>query len=109
MENVTSADYNGVNAIVKASVILNVHTMQQNTLHIYVNSCVAATGMQFRSAIPLPVWQAPSCSEFNTFNVKLSMITVCLPVIFKLSGAEESSEFCANVSNQIDVRIITDR
>ena len=28
------------------------------------------------------VWQAPSCSEFNTFDVKLSVITVCLTVIF---------------------------
>ena len=32
------------------------------------------------------VWRAPCCSKFNTFDVKLSVITVCLPVIFELSG-----------------------
>ena len=48
--------------------------------------CADVTAMLFRSAIILTVWQATSCSEFNTFNVKLSVITVCFPVIFKLSG-----------------------
>ena len=42
--------------------------------------------------VPLTVSRAPCCRGFNTFNVKLSLITVCLPVNFKLCVAEESSE-----------------
>ena len=42
--------------------------------------------MLFFRAIPLSVWRAACCSEFETFNVNLSVITVCLPVIFELSG-----------------------
>jgi len=64
--------------------------MTLNALIIYICSvnfiCADVTAMLFRSAIILTVWQATSCSEFNTFNVKLSVITVCFPVIFKLSG-----------------------
>jgi len=30
--NVTSAVYNGINAILKASLLLNVHTMQSNAI-----------------------------------------------------------------------------
>jgi len=63
--------------------------MTLNALIIYICSvnfiCADVTAMLFRSAIILTVWQATSCSEFNTFNVKLSVITVCFPVIFKLS------------------------
>ena len=33
-------------------------------------------------ALHLIVWQAPSLCEFNMFNFKLSVITVCLSVIF---------------------------
>jgi len=42
---------------------------------------VDATAMLFRNAIPLTVWRGPCFSEFNTFDVKLSLITVCLPVM----------------------------
>ena len=42
--------------------------------------------MLFRSAIPLTVSRVYCCSEFNTFNVKLSVITVCLTVIFNIVG-----------------------
>ena len=91
--NVTSAEYNGVYAIVTASLLLNVNAMQSNALHktlnpliLYICSvnivCADATALLFRSSIPLTVWRAPSCCEFNTFNVKLSVITVCLPAIF---------------------------
>ena len=61
--------------------------MTLNPLIIYICSvniwCANATMMLFHSAITLTVKQAPSCSEFNTFNVKLFVITVCLPVIFE--------------------------
>ena len=93
--NVTPVDYNGVTAIVTASLLLNVHTMQSSALHIseptfiYICSvnvlCADSTAMLFHSAIPLTVWRVPCCSEFNTFDVKLSVITVCLPFIFELS------------------------
>ena len=55
-------------------------------LYAYVIKCAVATGVLFRSAISLTVWQAPSCSEFNRFNVKLFVIKVCLPVILRLMG-----------------------
>ena len=56
--------------------------MWTHSSYTYVNIlCVVATGMLFRSTISLTVWQAPSCSDFNTFKIKLSMITVCLPVM----------------------------
>ena len=38
------------------------------------------------------IWLHSTDSEFNTFDVKLSVSTICLTVIFQLSGAEESSE-----------------
>ena len=64
--------------------------MTLNPLIIYICSVnivrTDATVMLFHSAITLTVKQAPSCSEFNTFNVKPSVITVYLPVIFELSG-----------------------
>jgi len=91
--NVTSAGYNGVNAIVTASLLPNIHTIQFNALHMTLNPLILyicsvniwsadATEMLFQSTIPLTVCQAPCYSEFNTFNVKLSVITVCLTVIF---------------------------
>ena len=106
MENVTAVDYNGVNAIVTASLLLNVHTMQSNALHIskptfiYICSvnvfCADATAMLFHSAIPLTVWRVPCCSEFNTFDVKLSVITVCPPFNFELSMPRNLLKtFCA--------------
>ena len=48
--------------------------------------------MLFHSTIPLTVWRVSCCSGFNTIGFKLSVITVCLPVIFELIGTEESSE-----------------
>ena len=101
--NVTSVGYNGVNAIVTASTLLNVHIMQSNALHMTLNPliiyicsvnifCVDVTAMLFCRAIPLTVLRAPCCTEFNTLNVKLSLVMVCLPVMFYLSGAEQSSE-----------------
>ena len=91
--NVTSAGYNGFNATVSASLLPNIHTIQSNALHMTLNPfilyicsvniwCAVATAMLFSSAIPLTVWRAPCCSEFNTFDVKLAMIRVCLTVIF---------------------------
>ena len=53
--------------------------------YTYVQIISDATAMLFHSVIPLTVWRAPCCSEFNTFNVNLSVITVCLPVVFELS------------------------
>jgi len=54
--------------------------------YTYVQIISDATAMLlFHSAIPLTVCRAPCCSEFNTFNVNLSVITVCLPVVFELS------------------------
>ena len=61
--HVTSADYNGVNAIVTASILLNVHTMQSNAFHMTLNPlikyicsvnmlCEVATAMLFRIVIP---------------------------------------------------------
>ena len=90
--NVTSAGYNGVNAIVTASLLPNIHTIQSNALHMTLNPLILyicsikiwstdATVMLFCSTIPLTVCRAPCCSEFNTFNVKLSVSTVCLTVI----------------------------
>ena len=90
--NVISACYNGVHAIVTASLFLNVHTMQSNTIYMTLNPLIKyiclvnilyadATAMLFRNAIPLTVWRGPCFSEFNTFDVKLSLITVCLPVM----------------------------
>jgi len=59
-----SADYNGNNAIVSVSLLLNVHIMQSNALHMALNPlviyicsvnilCADATVMLFPSAIPL--------------------------------------------------------
>ena len=101
--NVTSAGYNGINAIVTASILLNVHTIQSNKLHMMLNPLIIyictvnilyadANAMLFRSAIPFTVWRAPCCSEFNTFDVKLSVIMVCLPAMFELSEADKTSE-----------------
>ena len=57
-----------------------------NSLFIYVCSVniwsTDATPMLFGSTIPLTVWRAPYCK----FNVKLAVITVCLPVIVEFSG-----------------------
>ena len=38
--NVTSAGYNGVNAIVTASILLNVHTIQTTALHMTLNPLI---------------------------------------------------------------------
>ena len=38
--NVTSAGYNGVNAIVAASILLNIHIMQSNALHTTLNPLI---------------------------------------------------------------------
>ena len=38
--NVTSADYNGVNAIVTVSLLPNVHTIQSNALHMTLNPLI---------------------------------------------------------------------
>ena len=57
--NFMSADYNGINA----SILLNIHTIQSNALHMTLNPliiyicsvnilCLDATTMLFRSAIP---------------------------------------------------------
>ena len=78
-------------------ILLNVNIMKSNALHITFNIliiykcpvnilCEVATVMLFRSAIPLTVWRAPCGSKFDTFDVKLSVITVCLPVNFEFSG-----------------------
>ena len=40
MENVTPADYNGVNAIVTASLLLNVNAIQSNALHKTLNPLI---------------------------------------------------------------------
>jgi len=61
--NVTSAGYNGVNAIVIASLLLIVHTMQSNALQMTLNPlikyicsvnilCTDATVMQFTVQYP---------------------------------------------------------
>ena len=58
--NVTSAGYNGINAIVPDSLHLNLHTIQSNALHMTLNPhiiyicsvdflCVDATEILFRS------------------------------------------------------------
>ena len=97
--NVTSAGYNGVNAIVIASLLLNVHIMQSNALQMTLNPlikyicsvnilCTDATVMQF--TVQYPSQSAPRYCEFNKFDVTLSVITVCLLVFFKLSGTKES-------------------
>ena len=57
--------YNGVNAIVT-----------EYTFPIY------KPFNRMDSAIHVTVCQAPCYSEFNTFDVKLSVITLCLTVIF---------------------------
>ena len=64
--------------------------MTLNPLIIYICSvnivCADSTAILFHSAITLTVWQAPSCCEFNTFNIKLSVITICRLVIVEHSG-----------------------
>ena len=82
VENVTSAGYNGVNAIVTVSLLPNIHTIQSNALHMTLNPLILyictvyiwsadATAILFHSAIFLTVWPAPRCIEFNTFDVTL--------------------------------------
>ena len=72
--------------------------MTQNPLIIYICSVTisymteVATGMLLRSTITLTVWRTPCCSEFNIFDGKHSLITVCLPVVFELSMADKSSK-----------------
>ena len=84
---VTSAGYNGVNAIVTASLLPNIHTIQSIALYKTLNPLILyicsvniwstdATAMLFRSAIPLRICRVPYCSEFNTLDVKLSFSLV---------------------------------
>ena len=88
--NITSAGYNGVNAIVTASLLLNVHTIQSTALHMTLNPLIlyiySVNIRCYCNAVSqcntLTVWRAPCRSEFNTLNIKLSVITVCLTVIF---------------------------
>ena len=76
------------------------HFIFLNPLILYICSVniwsVDATAMLFHSAIPLTVWRVPCCSEFNTFDVKLSVITVCPPFNFELSMPRNLLKtFCA--------------
>ena len=68
---------NGVYAIVTASLLLNVHIIHSNTLHITLNSlikyicsvnslCTNATVMQFHSAIPLAVQYPQQCNTTHS-------------------------------------------
>ena len=73
--NVTSADCNGVNAIVTASILLNVHTVQSNALHMTLNPlityiCSVNIWSVVATAIPLTVCWVPCCSKLNTFNIR---------------------------------------
>ena len=81
MGNVTSEGYNVINAILKASLLLNVHIMQSNTLHVTLNPFII-----YICSVNI------LCSEYNTLDVKLSVIMVCLPAMFELSGAEKTCE-----------------
>ena len=67
---------------------LNAMHMTLNPLILYICSdnilCADATVMLFRSAIPLTDCRGPCYSEFNTFDVKLSVIMLCLTVNFEL-------------------------
>jgi len=60
--------------------------------------------MLFRSATTVTVWREPCCSEFNTIDVKLSVIMVCLPAMFELSGTEKTSEnrLCHRWTNALE-------
>ena len=70
--NITSAGYNGFDAIVTASLLPNIHTIQ--AMHfIWRWTYLCCFAVQY----PSVCW-APCCSEFNTINIKLSVITVCL-------------------------------